>query len=255
MQKMRQRRNSLGKYRFLLFLVLVSLLIVPSCSSVKTMTFRDGKYVISSGLSYVRVENEYSPVTRGEVYATLKLKYETVTLYSVDGLSPKSWLCSEDGTLYRNENETLPSPEEMHFTSAQFIQESTGFVRHTLEDRDLMETILSSYLHGESIPYVSGAADSQYTLRFLSESFPCLYYSIEYIEYSADIHVQKEISGADAVSEATSYPDIVSETYSETDEEGVLHWYADCNYGRVFVYNTIYRNCVPLFSLLEGELS
>lgn len=238
-----------------LILALCSLFAV-SCSKNKTkvIKYENGIYNdAKNDVSYVRVAAEYTPVATGDKYAEIKLAHETIELYCVVGLDPTQWLASKDGILYKNENVSTPTLEEMKINKVDFCVETTILVsRLSVDDEQKIKALVSACEQEEKISITNRPHNELFKLMMSSQACPSLYYTVSYIEYSEDVHIYKEIANENDTANITSYEGVSYEIYSEIDKDGVERWYADCNFGKCFIYSAYERKYVPVFDLFEG---
>ncbi len=246
------------KMRFVLraaTLLLAICALLSACSSkTRVIKYEGGIYTDEKGdVSYVRVDGCYMPVSTGEKYAEIKLKYETIELYSVTGLKETEWLAAKDGTLYRSESVKTPTLEEMKINKIDFCVETTVIVRRfSVSDENAIADLIRACGEMEKITLVNRTYKNLFKLILVSEAYPELYYTVNYVEYADDVHIHKEIENENDVEGITPYDGVTYEVYSEEDSDGVLRWYADCNYGKCFIYNAYDRKYAPVFDLFDG---
>lgn len=235
-------------------LLLAICALFASCSKTRKIKYENGTYNdTKSDVSYVRVDANYMPVATGEKYAEIKLKHETIELFRVTGLEPTKWLTSKDGTLYKNAEIKTPTLEELKINKVEFCVETSIIVqRFSVSDAQAIEGLIRACAETEKISITNRAEKNLFKLMMVSEAYPELFYTVSYVEYAEDVHVYKEIENENDVEGITSYDGVSYEVYSEVDGEGVERWYADCNFGKCFIYSAHERKYVPVFDLFEG---
>ena len=250
-------RNNKTKMRALwraAALLLAVCALLASCSGHRKIEYEDGVYNdAKSDVSYVRVDASYMPVATGEKYADIKLKHETIELYRVTGFEPDEWLASKDGILYKNAEIKTPTLEEMRINKIEFCVETSIIVqRFSVTDAEAVAGLIEACGQSEKISVTNRAEKNNFKLMMVSSAYPELYYTVSYVEYAEDVHIYKEIESENDTANVTSYEGVSYEVYSETDGEGVERWYADCNFGKCFIYSAHDRRYVPVFDLFEG---
>ena len=229
--------------------------LLASCSKTRVIKYENGEYNdAKSDVTYVRVDASYMPVATGEKYADIKLKHETIELYRVTGLEPTKWLAAKDGTLYKNDEIKTPTLEELKINKIEFCIETSIIVqRFSVSDAEAIAGLTGACTETEKVDFHHNRATKNlFKLMLVSEACPELYYTVSYVEYAEDVHIYKEIENENDTENITSYDGVSYEVYSEIDSEGAERWYADCNYGKNFIYRVHERKYVPVFDLFDG---
>ena len=175
--------------------ILLSLISsVLLCSLAITFTAcSKGEDMVSDGpafkdtrtkVTYTYAPFSYEPIEIGEeVYG----ESEYLTFYEIVGLDPLEYICEESGTVFYDEDITLPTPDKMSFEYLEICTEDeTLTVNKTITDGDAIKFIINDHLNAEKLTYSPVEASAVYKLRFADTSMG-LYYSVELIRYGEDI--------------------------------------------------------------------
>ena len=252
---MRLNNKKMRAFWRALVLALALCALLSSCSKTRVIKYEGGIYNDSkSDVSYVMVEACYTPVATGEKYAEIQLKHETIELFRVTGLDPKKWLASDDGILYKAEGVATPTLEEMEINRIDFCVVTSIIVqRFSVSDAEAINDLIEACGKTERILFhLNRAEKNNFKLMLASKANPELFYTVNYVEYTEDVHVYTELDGEDDTDSIVFYEGMTYEIYSEEDADGNLRWYADCNYGKNFIYNVYDRKYVPVFDLFDG---
>ncbi len=176
-------------------------LAAGSCASDDPGTvFVDGAYQnTSTGIRYVACPMCYQAVERGEAYSEVDVgKGNIYTLYEIVGLSPESWLVSEDGTVFRSEDISLKDLSVLTVTSIVLSHDSSSpVVFNTISDAAVIAEILGEYLDSETVEYQAGAYEKKVNVQMISNELPGIYYTVSYLEYAEDIITYEPVERMD----------------------------------------------------------
>ncbi len=139
-----------------------------------------------TGIRYIDAPGCYEPVAIGDEYAKMTYNGKTaVVFHEVGGMDPAKWLCEEGKTVFYAEGETLPTltemaPEKVHLC----IEEVSTMVISTITDAKDISALIDVWLNGEEVAYTGLEPDINLRVKFESQSYPGLYYSLIYLENS-----------------------------------------------------------------------
>lgn len=193
-----------------------------------------------TGAVYQVLPASYEPVARGEQYGRSDIGGVEFTLYGIPGHDPNEWLCSEWGDVYCDSSYDV-LPFEQWDVDALYVCTGTATVVAELTflkeggnvQPELCERLFSlmqqAYQSGPNVRYPSYETPARsYTLRFATNEYGALYYSVRLIEYAEDIFTTVEIDG-------------------EEQQQ---------NLGRTLLYDRHADRCVPvsdvIFRMLDG---
>ncbi len=192
-----------------------------------------------TGAIYQVLSPSYEPSARGEEYGCLELSGVEFILHEIPGLDPSEWLCSAYGDVYCSSSYDIADFADWDI-DALFVCTNTAVVVAELTLREseqldgtlcqeLFSLLQTAYTSGPDVYYPSYATASRtYTLRFATDEYPGLYYSLKLIEYTENIVGMAEING---------------------NEQQV-------DLGRTFLYDRYADRCVPvsdvIFRMLDG---
>ena len=140
------------------------------------------------GVVYHHASVTYEPVETGKKYGTLHISSSIkLDVYRIKGLSPEEWLADEAGDVLYADGVTLPTLSGMEPSAVQVCTYQTSvYVLRRLSDADLISSLVTAYETAEDAPYLNAEPLRSFKLRFESEKYPALYFSVLYIEYDED---------------------------------------------------------------------
>ena len=172
-------------------LLLSALMLTASLSSCRlhkvSFDAENNQYVDGrTSIRYTDAPGCYEPVAIGKEYA--KIYYNrnaTVVLYEVGNMDPAKWLCEEGKTVFYAEGETLPTlnemaPEKVHLC----IEEAATMVLTTVTDAEDIAALIDVWQNGKEVTYTGLEPTINLRVKFESATYPGIYYSLIYLEYS-----------------------------------------------------------------------
>lgn len=138
-----------------------------------------------TGIRYIDAPGCYEPVAIGKEYARMTYNGKTaVVFHEVGNMDPAKWLCEEGKTVFYAEGEKLPTltemaPEKVHLC----IEEASTMVLSTITDAGDISALIDVWLNGEEVPYTGLEPSINLRVKFESQTYPGLYYSLIYLEY------------------------------------------------------------------------
>ena len=136
-------------------------------------------------IKYIDAPGCYEPVAIGKEYARMTYNGKTaVVFHEVGGMDPAKWLCEEGKTVFYAEGEKLPTltemaPEKVHLC----IEEASTMILSTVTDAEDIAALIDIWLNGEEVAYTGLEPNVNLRIKFESQSYPGLYYSLIYLEY------------------------------------------------------------------------
>ena len=135
---------------------------------------------------YIDAPGCYEPVAIGKEYAKMTYNGKTaVVFHEVGNMDPAKWLCEEGKTVFYAEGEKLPTltemaPEQVHLC----VEEASTMILSTVTDAEDISALIDVWLNGEEVAYTGLEPDINLRVKFESQTYPGLYYSLIYLEYS-----------------------------------------------------------------------
>lgn len=163
------------------------LLLLCSCTNSIKYDSSTRQYVDqSTGAAYTDAPMCYEARVMGDKYAVWKNEIASVDFYTVKDADPLLWLVEEGGTVFYSDRVTLPTLREMNVNEVMVcVDYSTKqYVLAEIFDAEHIDAIIEAWETGESVEYPATAPNVNYRVKFASESYPFLYYSLIYLEYS-----------------------------------------------------------------------
>ncbi len=179
-------KTTLGR---VLALTLVPLMLcLASCGMTLKESGAEGAVDKSSGTVWKHASTCYEAIELGEKVGKLQVssKY-SLDLHKITDMDETKWLATQDGDVLYAEGTTLPTLTEMNPTSARIcVEDETTKALGVIQDAEKLSAIMSAYTQDKSLDYPAKIPLRTYRVRFISPDYPGLYYSLTYIEYSAD---------------------------------------------------------------------
>ncbi len=169
--------------------VLLLTLILSSCTLfLNTLTYDKDRNLFTdkkTGIAYTNAPSTYEPVEAGEEYAVWKSAGAKVIFSEIKGMNPAEWLMEEGKTVFYAEGVVLPTLSEMKPHLVYIcIEQAYTVVLSTIEDAGDIAELTERWESGESVVYPAISPDLSYRIKFLSQDYPGLYYSLIYAKYS-----------------------------------------------------------------------
>lgn len=176
----------------LLLTVLLCLGTQVACGeSLPSFKSKNGKYTVGKNV-YVSSPLMYEPTSVGEAYAYYKRS--DLTLYRIGEYDPALWLTEEyvSGltTVFHAESITLPTLGELDAEKIIVCQsESIVVGLFEIEDRDLIRALTDLYENGERVVLPVTYPDTEYELKFYSDSWPQIYMNVTCEKYGDELYL------------------------------------------------------------------
>lgn len=208
------------KYSFLCA-VMAACLLLSACSGGVTLTNgENGCLDKKNGVNYHYASLCYEPIKIGDSYGNIGGDYE---LFEIPGADPLRWIAGEDNNILYSDDITLPTLLEMEPHLIRICTtESSGVELCRLTDDAAVLSVAEAFSNGEKLDYPSTAATEKYKVKFASDKYEHMYYTLTYLEYSSDLVID------------------------------------EVNHGRYFLYNSFDRVFIPIgdeiHKVIEGDL-
>ncbi|HHT54884.1 MAG TPA: hypothetical protein GX011_08190 [Clostridiales bacterium] len=137
-----------------------------------------------TGVSYTDAPSTYEPTALGREYARWKSPGGRVVFYEIEGMDPSLWLAEEGKTVFYSTEATLPALPQMEPNRILICVEQTLTIAIAeIIDPGEIRILVDIWETGEAIPYPSTVPKATYRIKFVSQLYPGLLYSLIYIEY------------------------------------------------------------------------
>ena len=139
-----------------------------------------------TGIRYIDAPGCYEPVAIGKEYAKMTYNRKTaVVFHEMGNMDPAEWLCEEGKTVFYAEGVKLPTltemaPEQVHLC----VEQASTMILSTITEAADIEALIQVWLNGEEVVYTGLEPDVNLRVKFESQTYPGLYYSLIYLEYS-----------------------------------------------------------------------
>ncbi len=174
--------------------VLLASLLFVSCGDdgkeYTEYTYADGKITSEDGKSYIPAPMGFQPCNVGNKCAVRDKYFDLYQLLGLDGkaISTDDWMTEEYAgnatSVYYRDTMTFPAYDEIPYSRCYICEEDeiVNFVVD-FDDKELIGTLIDKIANGaESIGRLDDAKSS-YTLKFFSEDYPGLFFSVDYLIY------------------------------------------------------------------------
>lgn len=174
--------------RWVAFSVLLAIFCMTAlacaASSVVSLAYEDDQLVDKKrGIRYVAASISYEPVSVGEKYA--ECKEAELALYAIPGASPAEWLAEKSegiGLVFHATTVTLPTLTAFEPTKVLVGLTADVFIPLAeIVDAADMAAVAAQLETGEKTVLPATYAQS-YTLKFVSEKYPAIYYTVRYLD-------------------------------------------------------------------------
>lgn len=208
-----------------LSLLLACLMLVgglTSCRLHKVNYDSQGYVDNRTAIRYIDAPGCYEPVAIGKEYAKLMYNRKaTVIFHEIGGMDPAKWLCEEGKTVFYAEGVTLPTltemaPDKVHLC----IEEALTMVLTTIDDPADVQALMEVWLNGEEVTYTGLEPVLNLRVKFESPTYPGLYYSLIYLEYSDGSKVLYDRYSARCVNAGDVLLEYVGEEITAVNVEG-----------------------------------
>ena len=208
----------------LISLLLCSLLAV-SCGGddeFPEYTYADGKITSEDGKSYTPAPMGFQPQNVGGKCAVRDKAFDLYQVLRLDGtaVSTEDWMTEEYAgnvtSVYYGEGVTLPDFDKINFSHCYVCEEDeiVNFVTD-FDDKKLIDTMIDRVANGTESTGRLDESVSSYTLKFSSDEYPGIFFSIDYLIYDDAAYLYSICSKRYA--EATGLLDRYIEQPAESD--------------------------------------
>lgn len=149
-------------------------------------------------------------------YAKAQLSGAYQTLYTISGLDPALWLCTEWGDILYSGSDMINTLADFEPQSAYVCDtESTQNLALLKIDGEELTPLVERWQDGETTARPVSDPAETYIIKFESEKYPGIYYTVSLLEYDSALYLYSKYDGARCV-EAT---DILEDHIYGTDAD------------------------------------
>lgn len=140
----------------------------------------------STGISYTDAPLCYEAGKIGDEYARWhSAKDADIIISEIEGVDPRNYLTADDGIVLYAEGQKMPTLDEMNVTEVLICAEDVYSVSlASMSDKADIAALIKSWENGEEVEYQALTPSKKYTVKFLSEDYPWLYYNLIFFQYS-----------------------------------------------------------------------
>ena len=158
--------------------------------SYPEFTYADGKITSEDGASYTPAPMGFQPCNAGKKCAVRDKYFDLYQLLDLDGkaIPKEDWLTEEYAgnatSVYYGDGIELPDFTEIAFSRCYVCEEdeTVSFVSDT-DDRALIGSLIDRIANGKDSTGRLDDSKYTYTLKFYSEDYPGIFFSVDYIVY------------------------------------------------------------------------
>ncbi len=154
-----------------------------------------------SGASYRYMPAYIGPAERSKkAYASATISGAKQDLYTIRGLDASEWLCTEWGDVLYSGSDRILTITDFEPSKA-YICNAEGTVNIALVEisgADL-DAIVKCWADGEAAEYPLSDPSNAYLVRFESEKYPGLYYTVSALEYGSTVYLYSKYEDARCV--------------------------------------------------------
>ena len=165
--------------------VVVSALWLCACTGPTLVDRSEGCVDNQSGVTYVHASACYEPVALGDKHGSLQVGDKiTYALHEIKGMDPLKWLATKEGDVLYAKDMALPTLTQMKPVAIRVCMDASTVVEACrLDDVAVVQSVAEQYENGVSVTRPTETAPVRYTVRFCSETYAGLYYTLTYLEY------------------------------------------------------------------------
>ena len=166
---------------------LMCILLLCSCTNNLKYDQTQNLYIDrKTGEGYVDAPLCYEAREIGDKYAKLRNDYTTIDFFTMEGADPLLWITEEGKTIFYNRDKvTLPDLVDMEINEIMLcVEGDTLYAVVDIVKSDHISAVIAEWESGESIEYTATTPSCHYSVKFASDKYPFMYYSLVYVEYS-----------------------------------------------------------------------
>ncbi len=168
-----------------LAVLLLAVALASGCANRKLTSTADG-FVDQSGAVYQPAPACYIPAVLGNKCGTLDGSQKFgMDLYTIENMDDQLWLAAEDGTVFYADGIALPTLAEMEPIAVYIYTHTEVPSKHAeITDAKLVADLTAACAPEKADTFPPAAVPTaQYTVRFKSDKYPGLYYTLRYVVY------------------------------------------------------------------------
>lgn len=156
--------------------------LLTGCAPNVKLKESGGKCVTSAGdITYLHASTCYVPLSLGDKCGTLEVSSNlSLSLHEIPNMDSDEWLATEEGDVLYAEGVALPTLSDMEPT-AIYVYRNTTVPSKSAEilDADIVNRLTEACAEGETY---TPSAVATYLVRFKSDRYPGILYSLYYVE-------------------------------------------------------------------------
>ncbi len=186
--------TSIRKLTLAALALLLCTLPLSACGKSPTLKQSDkGLYDDQNDITYYHASTVYEATAREKKeYGTLEVTKDlSYKLYAIPDVDPKEMLATEENNILYASTMTLPTVSEMGATKLYICMDAStnAHVIHTIHDPEVIAALANAYENAPDIENPGYTPTRTFRVRFESPDYPGFYYTVSYLEFSADIEI------------------------------------------------------------------
>jgi len=205
------------RLRWILLLAAAAALFSACSGGAVKLSYENGAFRNSkTGAAYLQAPVCYRAVSirKNQVVAKLNgVPEENSALYAIGDMDSEKWLADQTYAVYYGEGEPLPTLREMNVNCVTLCQIGAyNAAIGVLEGRAEIEDLVDIYERGTTVARsaVVPSAGSRFELLFSSETYPGLYYVLEYWKYAEEVVIYAQLENGEIPSGYPGRAEIVN---------------------------------------------
>lgn len=154
-------------------------------------------------------------------YAKARLSGVDQTLYTISGLDPELWLCTEWGDILYSGSETINTLADFEPQSAYVCDTDSAQNLALLKiGGEELVPIIECWQNSEAVTRPISDPVESYVVKFESEKYSGIYYTLSLLEYDSGLYLYSKYDGARCVEATDVFGDYIYGT--DTDVADTL---------------------------------
>ena len=239
----------------LLSLTLCTAMLLCGCSRVPSFDYRDGQFVDKkNNVAYKPAPLCYEAVAivSGEMAQIKDGVGLEQKLYQIKDVDPSLMISNELYEIFYAVGTTMPTLSEMAATEIYICKtESISAQLASVEESTDVAAVIDAYVNGKGCDVArvgKPQAIATYYLKFVSSTYPSLYYCLDFLKFSNDVEVIEKVDSYEDFTPSYTGATYRFEDFEYTDSNGVAQVEHNViyNFGKGILYDRDAGRCYAL---------
>ena len=243
--------------------LLCAVCLLCGCSKLNTLEFKNEEYLDKKNeVTYLQASLCYEAVRIVDNGGVARIKQkgaDDLVLYQIDGIDTKQMLANEEYEIFYAKGMTLPKLWEMRISEVYICQTKAITMQlASIQQSEHVAALIDAYQNGAAFPASSISpelSDAHYYLKFVSQEYPSLYYSLEYLQFDEEVCVYQTISDLNSFEVLYKGVEVTTETnYYQAGGEQRVEYLAVYHFGNGILYDRMAGTCYAAGAVVEEYL-